>query len=232
MIEIIVYMARCLIMLLATWTAVRIVGKKTIAQMTSYELAGILLLTTAAAEPLVFKVPSKATVGAFTVALGTIAIGWLSLKKGFYNIDSKPGIVVVNGKIDKKVLKDNKMNLPFLLSQLRIKGYSKVSDVEFAIIEPNGNISVIPKSQSRPVKPTDLQLDTKYEGLALPLVIDGEIQYANLKYANLDTNWLNNEIKKGGAEKVEQVFLAELDTQGKLYIDLYSDKNGQNPKNY
>lgn len=116
MIEIIVYMVRCLIMLLATWTAIRIVGKKTIAQMTSYELAGILLLTTAAAEPLVFKVPSKATVGAFTVALGTIAIGWLSLKKGFYNIDSKPGIVVVNGEIDKKVLKDNKMNLPFLLS--------------------------------------------------------------------------------------------------------------------
>jgi uncharacterized membrane protein YcaP (DUF421 family) len=57
------------------------------------------------------------------------------------------------------------------------------SDVEFAIIEPNGNRSVIPKSQARPVLTRDLQINTEYEGLALPLILDGEIQYNNLKYA-------------------------------------------------
>jgi len=229
MTETLVYITRCIVMLLVTWAAIRIIGKKSIAQMTAYELAGILLLSTASAEPLVYKIPSKAAVGAFTVALGTIFIGWLSLKKSLYNIDNRPTIIIANGKIDRVALKDAKINLPFLLSQLRLQGYFKVSDVEFAIIEPNGNLSVMPKSQIRPVQPKDLKIETKYEGLTLPLILDGEIQYNNLKYINLDTEWLSQEIKKAGAQKVEEIFLAELDTEGKLYVDLYNDKGAGKP---
>lgn len=58
---------------------------------------------------------------------------------------------------------------------MRLQGYANVSDVEFAIFEPNGNLSVIGRSQARPVTPKDLKLDTQYEGLALPLIIDGRI---------------------------------------------------------
>lgn len=121
-------------MFLVTWVAIRIIGKKTIAQMTAYELAGILLLSTAAAEPLVYKIPSKAVVGAFPLALATVFIGWLSFKKPLYNIHNRPTIVITNGKIDKAALKEGKINLPFLLSQLRLQGYFKVPDIEFAII--------------------------------------------------------------------------------------------------
>ncbi len=77
------------------------------------------------------------------------------------------------------------------------------------------------------MKPKDLEINTKYEGLALPLIMDGEIQYRNIKYANLNTNWLNNEIKKAGATKVENIFLAELDNQGQLYVSLYKDVQGK-----
>ena len=121
------------------------------------------------------------------------------------------------------------MNLPFLLSLLRLQGYVKVSDVEFAIIEPDGNLSVIPTSQSRPVTPNDLKIDTQYEGITLPLIIDGEIQYNNLKFAKLDTAWLNQEVRKAGASKPEDVFLAELDTTGKLSIDLFKDPVDNKP---
>jgi uncharacterized membrane protein YcaP (DUF421 family) len=103
-----------------------------------------------------------------------------------------------------------------------------VSDVEYAILEPNGSLSVIPKSQKRCVTPKDLKIDTEYEGIPLPLIIDGEIQYNNLKYANLDVSWLNQEIKKIGVEKAEEVFLAELKTNGELYIDIKND-NFKNP---
>jgi len=82
-----------------------------------------------------------------------VIIGWISLRTKFYNLDAEPDIVIVNGKIDKEALKKNRMNLPFLLSLLRLQGYSKISDVEFAIIEPDGNLSVIPTSQSRPITP-------------------------------------------------------------------------------
>ncbi|WP_372998372.1 DUF421 domain-containing protein [Lutispora sp.] len=173
--------------------------------------------------------PSKATVGVFAIATGVLIIGWISLNKKFYNVDSRAVIVIANGKIDKEALRTYRINLPFLLSMLRIKGYPKVSDVEFAIIEPDGSLSVVPKSQSRPVTPKDLNIDTQYEGLALPLIIDGEIQDGNLKYANLDRNWLQQELKKVNISNAKEVFLAELDTQGKLYIDLYKDNNANKP---
>lgn len=215
------YGFRAFIMFLVTWLGVRLLGKKTVAQMTSYDFAAVLLLTTTAAEPLVYKIPSKAAYGVLVIACLAVFMGRLSLKKLFYNADQKPSIVIVNGKIDKKVLKQNEMNIPLLLSQLRIAGYARVSDIEFGIIEPSGSLSVIPKSQNRAVTPNDLKLETKYEGLALPLVLDGEIQYQNLHYAKLDVTWLKNELKKQGDITPEDVFLAELDSQGKLYIDIY-----------
>ena len=75
----------------------------------------------------------------------------------------------------------------------------------------------------------DLKIDTGYEGLALPLIIDGEIQYNNLKYAKLNTEWLNREIKKAGAGKVEEIFLAELKSAGELYVDFYRDPFAEKP---
>ncbi len=221
--EILVYITRAVFMLLVTWLGLRIIGKKSIAQMTSYEIAGLLLLTTVAAEPLVYKIPSKATVGVLTLAFMTVIIGLLSLNKKFYNFDMKPSIVVANGKVDRDELKRNKMNITFLMSLIRSKGYASIAEVEFAIFEPNGQLSVFPKSQERPVKPKDLQINTQYEGLALPLIIEGEIVAKNLQYAKLDENWLQQELKKARVNS-KDVFIAELDTQGKLYLDLYHNK--------
>lgn len=223
-----VYAIRCIIMLLVTWLGLRIVGKKSIAQLTSYDLAGILLLTTVAAEPLVYKIPSKAAEGVLVIAVCLFLLGMLTLNKRFYNADNKPSIVIANGKLNKDELRKNQMNIPFLLSQLRLQKIAKVSEVEFAIIEPNGNLSVLPKSQERAVKPKDMGIATKYEGLALPLIIDGEIQYRNLSYANLKPQWLNDQLNNTGIKKIEDVLLAELDSEGQLYLNTYGD----NPQQY
>lgn len=228
--EALVYVARSIIVLLFSWFCVRLIGKKSISQLTSYDFTALMILANVAAEPLVFKISSKAFLGSLTIAVVTVIIGWISLKKKFYNFDAKPDIVIANGKIDKEALKRNRMNLPFLLSLLRLQGYAKVSDVEFAIIEPDGNLSVIHTSQSRPVTPNDLKIDTQYEGLSLPLIIDGEIQYNNVKFAKLDSAWLNQEIKKLGALKAEDVFLAELDTTGKLSVDLFKSHIDKKPE--
>lgn len=227
--EALVYIARCIIVLLFSWFCVRIIGKKSISQLTPYDFTALMIMANVAAEPLVYKISTKAFLGSLTIAAATVFIGYISLQKRFYNLDAKPDIVIVNGKIDKDALKRNRMNLPFLLSLLRLQGYAKVSDVEFAIIEPDGNLSVIPVSQSRPVTPKDLKLDTQYEGITLPLIIDGEIQYNNLRFSKLDILWLNQEIKKSGASGAEAVFLAELDTTGKLTVDLLKPPFGNKP---
>lgn len=220
--SIITYCIRCSFMFLVVWLGLRIVGKKSIAQISTYDLTCILIISNIGAEPLVYKVPSKATLGVIFLALITILIGRLSLNKRFYNADDKPSIVIVNGKIDKEELRKNNLNIPFLLSQLRLKNYPKISDVDYAIVEPDGQISVIPKSQQRAVTPKDLNIKTKYEGLGLPLIIDSQIQYRNLEYANLSIKWLNNEIEKSQSN-IENISIAELDSQGQLYICLYKD---------
>jgi uncharacterized membrane protein YcaP (DUF421 family) len=224
----VIYAVRCFFMFFVLCLGLRIVGKKSIAQITTYELAGIFLITMVAAQPLVYKIPTKASEGVVVLSLAMILVGKLSLSKKFYNADQKPSIIIINGKIDKEELKRNNINAPFLLSQLRLKNYTRISDVEYALIEPNGQLSVIPKSQERSVKPKDLKVETQYEGLSIPLVIDGEIQYRNLDYTKLNQNWLNNELQKAGAINIEDVFFAELDTQGQLYVNLYKDANSNN----
>ena len=222
--ELLVYAARCIATTLVAWLSVRIIGRRSIAQMTSYDFAAIMIMANVAAEPLVYKIGSKSLLGSLIIALMAVFIGWLSLRKKFYNVDARPSILIANGKALQDELGKNRMNLPFLLSLLRLEGYSNVSDVEFAILEPNGNLSVLPKSQNRPVQPKDLKINTDYEGLALPLVIDGEIQYNNLKYANLTIEWLYQEILKAGVQKPEAFSWLSLNRLGNCML-IYSRIN-------
>lgn len=212
------YIIRCVFMFLVTWTAVRLIGKKSISNMTSYDLAAIMLLTTVAAEPLVYKIPSKSFIGVLVITLITILIGMVSLKKFFYNIDSKPFIVVANGIIHEKELQIAKMNIPLLMSELRIKGYQNISDVKYAIIEPSGKLSVIPKSQSRPVQPSDLSIHSSPVSMAFPLIIDGEVNEHNLTFLQKDKEWLINQLKSFSVNDIKEVLFAQMDGQGKLHV--------------
>lgn len=105
------------------------------------------MMTTLAAEPLSYKIPTKALEGVIVIAVCIIMIGKLALNRKFYNADQKPSIVIVNGKINREELRKNNMNATFLLSVLRLKNYPRLSEVEYAFIEPNGQLSVIPRSQ-------------------------------------------------------------------------------------
>ncbi|GGD08503.1 YetF domain-containing protein [Pontibacillus salipaludis] len=215
---VIAYALRCIIMLLVTWTAVRIIGKKSISNMTSYDLAAIMLITTVAAEPLVYKIPSKATAGVFVLMIATILLGYLSLKKFFYNIDSKPIIVVADGIIQEQELRYSKMNIPLLLSELRLKGYQNIGDVRYAIIEPSGKLSVVPTSQARPLQPSDMGIPPSPVSLSFPLIIDGEVNHENLKFLQKDQNWLLTHLRTHAVQSISEVSFAQMDSSGKIHI--------------
>jgi len=187
--------------------------------MTSYDLVSIMLITTVAAEPLVYKVTSKAGVGVIVLMLTTMIIGKLSLKRSFYNFDTDPAILIANGKISVHKLKKARMNIPLLLSELRVKGYQNVSEILLAILEPTGKLSVFPKPDKRPVQLSDLQIATGKEGLSLPFIIDGEIQYNNLKYAELDEAWLKSKIKDLKTD-MKDIFLLEMESTGKINVQM------------
>lgn len=218
--DIVIYILRCIVMLLVTWTGVRFIGKKSISQMTSYDLAAIMLLVTVSAEPLVYKVLSKATIGVFTIVIFAIFLGTLSLKKFFYNIDSRPTVVIAEGKIIESELKRARTNVPLLMSELRLKGYQNLSDIKYAIIEPNGKISVIGKSQVSPVTPKEMGIPTAPVNLSFPLIVDGEVDDKNLEFLQKDRTWLSDQLKAFEVRSFKDVLLAQYNSSGQLFVNI------------
>ena len=108
-------------------------------------------------------------------------------------------------------------NLDELLAQLREKGIVDPADVEFAVLETSGKLSVIEKSQHRPVTPADLGIPTPYEGLPTVLVMDGTTMIKNLNDIDLDENWLRQVLQEQGLTP-RKVLLATLGTDGRLFV--------------
>ncbi len=104
------------------------------------------------------------------------------------------------------------------MEQLRIKGYFNIHDIEYAILETDGDISVLPKSQKRPVTPADLCIQTKYEGLPVSVVVDGKIKEDVLKYTNLSKEQIISEIQKRGINSIDKVFFACIDPEGNWFV--------------
>src|SRR5690606_11359796 len=103
--------------------------------------------------------------------------------------------------------------------QLRENGVFNLAEVEFALLEPNGKLSVLKKSQLVPVTPADLKIPTRYTGLAVELIVDGQVIDANFAKLDLDHGWLEEQIRARGY-RIQDINYAELDTDGGLYLDL------------
>ncbi len=115
-----------------------------------------------------------------------ICLAYISLYHSKFRriVQDEPIILIENGKILDRMMAKTRFNLDELLTELRLKNVSDITDVEFAILESSGQLSVILKSQSRPLTPKDLKLQTNYEGMSIVLIEDGNILQDNLKKNN------------------------------------------------
>lgn len=212
---------RTLILFSVVVVVMRIMGKRQIGELQPFELATAIMISELAAVPMQNTgIPLiNGIIPILTLLIAQFTLSFISLKsvKARGIICGKPSILIENGKINEKNLRNEMFTLNDLLEQLRIKNVPNIADVEFAILETNGQLSVIPKSQKRPVNPEDLNIPTKYEGLPLDLIIDGIAIEKNLSQAGLDMDWLKSEINKSGIDNVKNVLFATLDTNGNLY---------------
>jgi len=219
---VLIVFVRTFIIYIVVVVLMRLMGKRQIGQLEPYELVVAIMIAELAAIPMEDKaIPLiNGLVPIFTLFFIQVCISYINMKCLWFRsfMDGNPSIVVRNGKLDINELTKARYNINELLEQLRVKGYANIADVEFAILETSGNLSVIPKSQKRPATPADLNIDTQYEGLPVPLVLDGKIQYDNLAEVNLSAAWLVNELAKFSITDVKDVFIASLDTQGKLFF--------------
>lgn len=200
----------------------RLMGKRQVGQLQPFELVIILMISELAA------IPSQDTgipliAGLFPVLvllLLGITISQISLKseKARAIICGTPTVLINKGVILEDELRRLRYNLSDLLEQLRFKDIPNIADVEFAILETNGQLSVIPKATKRPVNPKDLNINPPYEGLPITLIMDGILQHKNLEKANLTYAWLQNQLTKANIDDLSHVLIASVDSQGVLYL--------------
>lgn len=217
---------RTIILFFVVVVGLRLMGKRQIGQLQPYELVIIIMLSAIAAIPM-GNTGIPLVSGLFpilTLIVIQVALSYISLKseraRGI--ICGTPSVVIKNGKIIEQELARQRYNINDLLEQLRAKDMHNIADVEFAILENSGQLSVISKSQKRPLVPADMNLPTTYEGLPVTLIIDGYVFHKNLAMINLDSDWLAAELKKFGVNSFQEVLFASLDTEGKLYYQVKS----------
>lgn len=226
--EVLVVIVRGVIAFFTLLIYARILGKQQISQLTYFDyILGITVGSTASS--LTVSLETRAWpqwIGLLTWVGLAIILQFITLKWRFASkfIDGEPTVVVMNGRIMEGALKKMRYRLSDFLEELRVKGLFDLSEVEFAVLETNGQVSVLKKSEFQNVTLKDLHLPSRYKGLSTELIYDGVIFDQNLRQVNLDRAWLEKELTKQGINDPAEVFLASLDTGGNLYVDKYRDR--------
>lgn len=227
-----VVFARALILYIVVVVSMRIMGKRQIGQLQPFELAIAIMISELAAVPMQNTgIPLiNGIIPILTLLIAQLLMSLLSLKsiKARALICGKPTILIEKGKICEEALRKELYTINDLLEQLRIKDYPNITDVEYAILETNGQLSVIPKSQKRPLNPKDMDIKTDYEGITIDVIIDGNILKNNLKAAGKDEQWLIQELHKHHYESPKEILLASIDSSGKLFHQPHSKGDSNN----
>lgn len=193
----------------------RFMGKREIGQLSIVDFVVSIMI----AELAVISIESpekpmiQSLIGIGILLIAQIVFAYVSLKSERLReiIDGKPSVIIDRGKIDEVEMKKQRYNFADLLIQLRENGVSKVSDVEFAILEPTGRLSVIKKDEEQDDEETALY--------PLPLILDGKIQDEHLKRLGKTELWLRQELKKIGYKELKKISFCSLEADGIFFID-------------
>ena len=192
--EITTLLIRTVIIYFTLTLSMRIMGKRQLGEMELSELVTTLLLSEISAVPIVdFKIPLKrALIPVLLIISFEIIIPFISEKKRFIKklVEGKPSYIIYRGELRLSEIKKNRISLDELICELRGQGFFDISDIEYAILEPNGQLSVLPKNGDTTAQNTG--------GMVHSLVINGEIVEFNLKLLNLDRKWLDKKISALG----------------------------------
>ena len=206
----------------------RILGKKQISQLTFFDyIVGIVIgdmaSTIAIDTTIKFSYGLIGLVG-YTILSVIIAFGAIKSFKFRELVESSPSILIKDGKIMEKTLLKHRLTFDDLLNGLREKDAFNLSEVELAMLETNGQISVMKKPEYQALTPKDIGLSVEEDHAPSLVIIDGTLLEKHLIYLGYSKDWLLKEIKKQGANQFEDVFLAQINSDGSVYVDLFNDK--------
>ena len=215
-------LVRTLILYILIIAGIRLMGKRQVGELEPSELVLSLIIADLASVPMQdFGIPLLAGVVPILALLAmTMILSVLTMRSVRFRalLCGRPSIIIREGKVDQREMARNRLTVDELLEELRGQGYTDPSGVKYAILETNGQLSVLPFAAQKP--PTAQQLGLEVEQWELPLVVvsDGRLLEHNLTQLGRDRAWLDKRLKEGGCSDPEQVFLLLADRGGKVYL--------------
>ena len=217
---------RAIFLYIVVLIVMRLMGKREIGQMQPFELAISIMIADLAATPMAETgIPiSNGIIPILGLLVMHLIISTLNIKstKAREIICGKPSILIYRGKIDEKTLRKERFTINELEERLRDNNIFNIGDVDYAILETSGQVTVIPKPNKRNTTPEDFNIEPKYEGISYDLVVDGKIMNDNLNALNKTYGWLKKEVNKFNIEP-EEALLVTVNAKG----DIFCQKKGK-----
>ena len=225
---------RTLILYFAVLIAIRLMGKRQIAQLQPFEFVIVLIISEMVSVALQStNIPLINTlIPIIIMVLCQLFTSQMNLKsEKFRNmVCGSPVLLISKGELQEKNMVSQRLDLSDILEQMRSKGYFDIDDIAYAILETNGQISFMPKSTIRPLQPNDVKLDLPEERPAITLILDGKINYNHLQWASVDVNQLTSAIKKAGFQNEKDILIASIDYKNNLFIQCKQGKHNNTHK--
>ncbi len=219
--ELIKVILTSLLSVVSLFIIAKIMGHKQIAQLDFFDyITGITIGSIAAELATELETPWKPLIA--MVIYGAVAISLTILAHKFPKtrkyINGTPTIVMDNGKLYRKNMKKAKLELSEFMVLCRQEGYFNINDIETAIFEYNGRLTILPKSEKRPLTPEDMNIIPKKAKICTEIIMDGRILHENLKRLGLDLTWLDKQLKKQKYNKAKEIYLGICDENNNLTL--------------
>ena len=212
---------RALILFLIVFLAVRLMGKRELGQLQPYEFVIALMIANLASVPMAETgIPIlHGIVPILTLLLihAGFTLWTLKSKTAQRIICGAPTIIISKGYIQEQQMRSSGYSFSDLMEQLRTSGYFALADVEYAILETSGQISVIPKGNAKPLTAKDMNLQVQPDPLPWSIIVDGSVQYDELRKSGHDMQWLQGQIGNLGFAGPERVLYASVDENGQFF---------------
>lgn len=218
----VIAVVRSILLYLIIVAGIRLLGKHQVSELEPAEFVLALIIADVASVPmqdygipLLMGVIPIITLLCLAMLLSVLSMKSLKLRALLTGV---PSILIRNGKLDQKEMRRNRMTVDEILEELRLQGYTELSAIQYGILETNGQLSLLPRSQKRPPTLEDLELNASDPGLPLVLINDGRLISANLKRRGLDLLWLERQLAERRVSSIREVFLLTVDEQDQIYF--------------
>ena len=218
----VVAVARSIILYLIIILGIRLLGKHQVSELEPSEFVLAMIIADVAAVPmqdygiplLMGVIPIIALL-CLALILSVLSMKSLKLRALLTGV---PSVIIKDGKPNQKEMRRNRMTLDEIMEELRLQGYTELSSIKYAILETNGQLSLLPYACKKPPSAEDMDLQVSDAGLPLVLINDGRLISSNLKRRGLDNVWLNKRLAEHNVHSVREVFLMTVDEENEIYF--------------